>query len=175
MNTASDTGVPATGTWKIDSVHSSATFRIVHHKIATFRGHFHDVEGALVNGVLTGSVRTESIDVGSVAMFKEHMLGPDWFDNANHPMLSFTSTELHAHGDHLHAAGELTIRGVTKPVDISGAVYGPTAVANHDGSSSDRLGLDLAAQINRKDFGVSGNGGVEDEVVLEISLELVAE
>jgi polyisoprenoid-binding protein YceI len=64
---------------------------------------------------------------------------------------------------------------VTKPVDISGAVYGPTAVANHDGSSSDRLGLDLAAQINRKDFGVSGNGGVEDEVVLEISLELVAE
>jgi hypothetical protein len=76
MNTASDTGVPATGTWKIDSVHSSATFRIVHHKIATFRGHFHDVEGALVNGVLTGSVRTESNDVGSVAMFKEHMLGP---------------------------------------------------------------------------------------------------
>ena len=175
MSTTVPASIPSTGTWKIDSVHSSATFTVSHHVVATFRGHFHEVSGALENGVLTGSVQTDSIDLGTLPMFKEHLLGADWFDIENHKTVSFSSTDLHAHGDQLHAAGELTIKGVTKPVEISGSVRGPVPVPNHDGSSSDRLGLDLTTTINRRDFDVSGEGGAANEVTIDVSLELVAE
>ncbi|MGA2014057.1 MAG: YceI family protein [Solirubrobacteraceae bacterium] len=167
--------IPVTGTWKIDSVHSSATFTVGHHRVATFRGHFHEVSGALENGVLSGSLHAESIDVGPLPMFREHLLGADWFDIENHQTLSFSSTDLHAHGDHLHAAGELTIKGVTKPVEISGNVRGPVAVPNRDGSSSDRLGVDLTTTVNRREFGLTGEGGAADAVTIEVSLELVAQ
>jgi polyisoprenoid-binding protein YceI len=167
--------IPSTGTWQIDSVHSSVTFTVAHHGVATFRGHFHEVSGALEDGVLSGTVQTDSIDLGTLPMFKEHLLGADWFDIANHTSLSFSSTDLHAHGDHLHAHGELTIKGVTKPVEISGSVRGPVPVPNHDGSSSDRLGLDLTTTVNRRDFGITGEGGAADAVTIEVSLELVAQ
>ena len=175
MSTTVPASIPSTGTWKIDSVHSSATFTVSHHVVATFRGHFHEVSGALENGVLTGSVQTDSIDLGTLPMFKEHLLGADWFDIENHKTVSFSSTDLHAHGDQLHAAGELTIKGVTKPVEISGSVRGPVPVPNHDGSSSDRLGLDLTTTINRREFGITGEGGAADDVTIEVSLELVAQ
>jgi polyisoprenoid-binding protein YceI len=175
LSTTVPASIPSTGTWKIDSVHSSATFTVGHHVVATFRGHFHEVSGALENGVLSGSVQTDSIDLGTLPVFKEHLLGADWFDIANHTTVEFRSTDLHAHGDHLHAAGELTIKGVTKPVEISGSVRGPVPVPNHDGSSSDRLGLDLITTINRREFGIVGDGGAADEVTIEVSLELVAE
>jgi polyisoprenoid-binding protein YceI len=175
MSTLPSPSIPTTGTWAIDSVHSSATFTVAHHVIATFRGHFHDISGELVDGVLSGSVQTDSIDLGSVALFKEHLLGADWFDIANHPSLSFRSTDLHAHGDHIHAVGELTIKGVTKPVAIAGSVRGPVPVPNHDGSSSDRLGIDLTTTVNRQEFGITGGGGASDEVTIEVSLELVAQ
>lgn len=175
MSTSIPATIPTTGTWKIDSIHSSATFTVKHHVIATFRGHFHDVSGELVDGVLTGSVKTDSIDVGSLPMFKDHMLGADWFDGANFADLSFQSTDLHAHDDHLHATGELTIKGVTKPVEIGGSVSGPVSVPGADGSAADRVGIDLIAQINRRDFGITGEGGAADDVIIEVSLELVAQ
>jgi polyisoprenoid-binding protein YceI len=175
LSTTIPASVPSTGTWKIDSVHSSVTFTVPHHVISTFRGHFHDVSGSLENGVLSGSVATDSIDLGTLPLFKEHLLGPDWFDGASHATLSFTSSDLHAHDDHLHGAGELTIKGVTKPVALSGVVRGPVPIPNHDGSSSDRLGLDLTTAVNRRDFGITGDGGAADEVTIEVSLELVAE
>jgi polyisoprenoid-binding protein YceI len=174
LSATASPSIPSTGIWKIDSVHSSATFTVSHHVVATFRGHFHDVTGALENGVLSGSVQTDSIDLGTIPLFKEHLLGADWFDIENHTTLSFRSTDLHAHGDHLHAHGELTIKGVTKPVEISGSVRGPLSVPNHDGTSSDRLGLDLTTTINRREFGITGHGGAADEVTIEVSLELVA-
>lgn len=175
MSTTVPASIPSTGTWKIDGIHSSATFTVRHHGIATFRGHFHGLDGALENGALSGSVQTDSIDLGTLPMFKEHLLGADWFDVANHATLNFASSDLHAHGDHVHGAGDLTIKGVTKPVELSGSVRGPIPVANQDGSSSDRLGLDLVTTINRRDFGVSGEGGAADDVTIEVSLELVAQ
>ncbi len=175
MSPTSPAGIPATGTWKIDSVHSSATFRVAHHRVATFRGHFHDVRGELLDGVLSGSVESESLDVGTMAVFKEQLLGPEWFDLANHATLSFRSTDLHAHGDHLHGAGELTIRGVTRAVELSGNARGPIAVPSRDGRTADRLGLDLSTTINRREFGLTGDGGAADQVTIDVSLELVAQ
>ncbi len=175
MSTTVPGSVPSTGAWKIDSVHSSASFKVGHHAVATFRGHFHDVSGVLENGVLSGSVQTETIDLGTLPVFKEHLLGGDWFDIENHKTLSFSSADLHAHGDQLHATGELTIKGVTKSVEISGSVRGPVPVPNHDGSSSERLGLDLTTTVNRREFGLTGEGGADDDVTIEVSLELVAQ
>ena len=175
MSTTVRATIPSTGTWKIDSVHSSATFKVSHHVVATFKGHFHEVSGALQNGFLSGSVHTETIDLGTLPVFTEHLLGSDWFDIENHKTLSFSSIDLHAHGDHLHAAGDLTIKGVTKPVEISGSIRGPVPVLNHDGTTSDRLGLDLTTTINRREFGITGEGGAADDVTIEVSLELVAQ
>jgi polyisoprenoid-binding protein YceI len=167
--------IPSTGTWKIDSIHSSASFKVTRFRVATFRGHFHDLTGTLEEGTLTGSVQTETIDLGTFPVFKEHMLGADWFDVENHKELSFSSTDLHAHGDQVHATGELTIKGVTRPVEISGTVRGPVAIPNRDGTSSDRLGLDLTTAVNRRDFGLTGEGAADDDVIIEVSLELVSQ
>ena len=73
LSTTVPTSIPSTGTWKIDSVHSSATFKVIHHVVATFRGHFHEVSGALEDGVLSGSVQTDSIDLGTLPLLKEHL------------------------------------------------------------------------------------------------------
>jgi polyisoprenoid-binding protein YceI len=172
MSTTTPT-IPTTGTWTIDGIHSTATFTVRHNKVATFRGHFHGISGALEDGVLSGEVQVENIDVGLLPMFKDHMLSADWFDVENHPTLSFKSTDLHAHDDHLHATGEITIKGVTKPVEIGGSVTGPESVSTPDGKTANRVGIDLVTQVSRKDFGVTGQGGAEDLVTIEVSLELV--
>jgi polyisoprenoid-binding protein YceI len=164
--------VPTTGTWQIDTIHSTATFSVKHLKVATFRGHFHEVTGALVDGELSGSVQTENIDVGRLPMFKEHLMATDWFDVANFPTLSFRSTDFHAHDGQLHAAGELTIKGVSKPVDITGTVTGPLEVTGPDGTQHHRLGLDLSTTVNRKDFNIVGEGGPHDDVTIDVSLAL---
>jgi polyisoprenoid-binding protein YceI len=173
LSTTTPASVPTTGTWSIDTVHSTVSFKVKHNVIATFRGHFHEVTGALVDGVLTGEVQVENIDLGTIPLFKEHLLAPDWFDGTNYPTLSFKSTDLHAHDAHLHATGELTIKGVTKPVEIAGTVSGPLSVKAANGSTADRLGLDLTTVVNRNDFNVGVYVG--DDVTIEVSLELVAE
>jgi polyisoprenoid-binding protein YceI len=174
VSTTVPTEVPTTGTWDIDSIHSTVTFSVKHHVIATFRGHFHEVTGALVDGVLSGSVKSDNLDVGTLPMFKDHLSAPDWFDIANFPTLSFTSTDLHAHDGHLHAAGELTLKGITKPIAVTGTVTGPLEVTVADGSQQQRLGLDLSTTINRKEFGIVGEGGAADNVTIDVSLELSA-
>lgn len=172
MSTTVPAEVPTTGTWQIDTIHSTATFSVKHLMVATFRGHFHEVTGALVDGELSGSVQTENIDVGRLPMFKDHLLATDWFDVANYPTLSFRSTDFHAHDGNLHATGELTIKGVTKPVEISGKVTGPLEVTGADGSPQQRLGLDLVTTINRKEFNIVGEGGAHDDVTIDVSLAL---
>ncbi len=175
MSITVPTDVPTTGTWRIDTVHSTATFTVTHHVVATFRGHFHDLSGQLDNGVLTGEVQVEKLDIGSLPMFKEHLLGADWFDVTNYPTLSFRSTDLHAHDGHLHAAGELTLKGVTKPVSITGSVRGPVSITGPDGNPADRLGIDLSTTVNRREFNIIGEGGAADDVTIDVSLELVAQ
>jgi polyisoprenoid-binding protein YceI len=172
MSTTVPAEIPTTGTWRIDTVHSTATFSVKHLKVATFRGHFHEVSGALVDGELSGTVETQHIDVGMLAMFKEHLLGADWFDAEKYPTLSFKSTDLHAHDGHLHAAGELTIKGVTKPVDITGTVVGPLEVIGARGPHQ-RLGLNLSTTVNRREFNLVGEGGAHDEVTIDVSLALI--
>lgn len=166
--------LPTTGTWRIDTVHSYASFKVTHHMVATFRGGFYGLTGAFEDGALAGAVPVENIELRGVDAFKEHLLGPDWFEAVSHPELRFRSTELNVAADgSLRARGELTIRGVTKPVDITGFVRGPAKITRHDGSTSERLGIDLTTTLDRRDFGLEASGGAGWIVTLEVALEHV--
>jgi polyisoprenoid-binding protein YceI len=165
--------LPTTGSWKIDPTHSTATFTLIHNVVATFRAGFHDVSGTLIDGVLSGSVPVENLELGGPAAFREHVLGEGFLDAASHPTLEFRSHDIHAHGDgHVHASGELTIRGVTLPIAAEGHVRGPLEVTLVDGSTGERLGLTLSTTVDRRDFGLNIFAGADWHVTIEVELEL---
>jgi polyisoprenoid-binding protein YceI len=182
MSATLPAALPTTGTWSVDPIHSSVRFSITHHAIATFRAGFDDVSGAFDadSGVLSGSVPVDNIDLQGVAKFKSDLLAERFFDADTHPALSFVSTELIADADgSVRLAGELTIKGITKPISAVGHVGGPITVTHHDGRESDRLGIDLSAVIDRRDFGMTHNNEYAEGVVnlgwdvaIEVALEL---
>lgn len=174
MSTIEQTAVP-TGTWTLDPVHSRAAFGVKHSGIATFRGHFTELDAEFRDGVLTGSVAVDSVDT-AVAQLKGHLLSPDFFDAEQHPRITFRADELALDGERLTVRGELTMRGVTKPLEATGALAGPANYLDN----SERISIALETVVNRHDFGVSWNadlpgGGkaVGDDVTLTVDLQLV--
>lgn len=145
------TGLP-TGTWALDPVHSEVAFEVVHSGVLVFRGSFRGIQATLEDGNLRGSAEVESIDVGDETL-KGHLLAPDFFDAERHPTIEFASAAAAHEGDELRIDGELTLRGVTKPVELRGRIAGPTM----DPFERTRLGIDLEATIDRTEFGVSWN------------------
>jgi polyisoprenoid-binding protein YceI len=181
MSSLTTQTIPATGLWTIDSAHSAVRFSVRHHAIATFRGGFSAVSGSYDAdaGSLAGEVRVDHAELPGLDRLKAHFLTPDFFDADRHPTLAFESHAVESDGDLFSADGELTIRGVTKPVTIVGRVRGPIAVRHNDGHVSERLGIDLATTIDRRDYGVEFNrdlgGGILSigwDVAIEVALEL---
>jgi polyisoprenoid-binding protein YceI len=172
MSATTPTSVPTTGNWQIDDVHSTVTFTLTHNVVATFRGGFHGVTGSLEDGVLSGSVPVGNLDIPGPAVFKEHLLGEGFLDAASHATLDFHSTDIHAHDDgHVHASGELTIKGVTKPITAEGAARGPLEVTLADGSTGERLGINLTTTVDRRDYGLAIFAGADWEVTIEVDLQ----
>jgi len=172
---ATRTGLPA-GTWHVDPVHSSVGFSVKHMVVANFRGGFGTFEVTLDEQGLRGSADVASIDV-SEENLNGHLLSPDFFDAERHPQLSFTSKTIGVDDDKLTIDGELTVKGVTKPVTITGTVSGP---ATHAFDGSSRLGLELETTIDRTAYGLNWNaplptGGfaVGNDVKIRAELELV--
>ncbi len=173
MSTIEQTTVPS-GTWTIDPVHSKAGFSVKYSGVATFRGHFADVSAELRDGTLTGAVEVASVEV-PVAQLKGHLQAPDFFDAEAHPQITFSASDLAVEGERLTVRGELTIKGVTKPLAATGTFGGPyTGMAG-----TDAVALSLETVINRHDFGVSWNadlptGGkaLADDVTLTVDLVL---
>jgi polyisoprenoid-binding protein YceI len=160
------------GSWNFAAVHSSADFA-VKYLVAQFRGSFEELDAKLENGVLTGSAKVASIRVKDENLVG-HLMAPDFFDAEQFPEISFTSTILDITGEELTLDGELTLKGVTKPVKATGKVQGPT----EDFMGNTRLGFTLETTVDRTDFGVSWNadlpkGGkaLGDEVTLTVELE----
>jgi polyisoprenoid-binding protein YceI len=182
MSVTLPAALPTTGTWSVDPIHSTARFSITHHAIATFRAGFDNISGAFnaESGVLSGSVPVDNIDLQGVVPFKEHMLADRFFDGANHPELSFHSTTLVADADgSVQLDGEITIKGVTKPISATGQVRGPVSVKHNDGHESERLAIDLSTVIDRRDFGMTHNNELAEgvfnlgwDVTIEVALEL---
>jgi polyisoprenoid-binding protein YceI len=171
-----------TGAWKIDTIHSHVGFSVKHMVVATFRGHFDSYRGEL-DATDAGLQLKGSVDVDSLVVKDENLAGhlkaPDFFDSADYPQISFSSSsvEIGANGE-LTVAGELTIKGNTHPVTARGAIVGPHEnIAGKEG-----LGVELEAVVDRTQFGLNWNaplpkGGfaLENDVKLEVSLELVKE
>jgi polyisoprenoid-binding protein YceI len=119
------TAVP-TGTWSIDPSHSSVEFQVRHLGIATVKGRAPVVHGTIEGGESPSIEGT--VDVTSFTTFDEtrdgHLQSPDFFDGERYPELRFESTKVDVRGEELLVTGDLTIKGVTKPVELRGSFAG---------------------------------------------------
>jgi polyisoprenoid-binding protein YceI len=175
----STTATPTlTGTWQLDPVHSSVEFEVA-YLAGTFKGEFRDIAAQLtVEGErarLEGSANVASIDVKDEDL-TAHLLSPEFFDVAMHPELHFTAEDIDLGGNMVSARGEITIKGVTRPVEVAGTVTAPLA----DPYGGERIGVRVSAVVDRTDFGVnwnnalpSGEPALANEVRIVTDLQLV--
>jgi polyisoprenoid-binding protein YceI len=172
--------VPA-GTYAVDPVHSTIDFAVLHNGVSTFRSGFRSYEAKLTGGEeprLEGSVEVASVDV-SEEMLRGHLLSPEFFDAERYPRLRFDSTALEVAEDGaLRIRGELAIRGQTHEVEATGRF----AELGADLAGAARVGLSLAAKVDRRSFGLdwqaelpSGGEVLDYEVAITVELELVRE
>jgi polyisoprenoid-binding protein YceI len=154
--TTSTSRIPA-GTYTIDPTHSNVGFEIKHMGIATVRGTFRTFEGTVDAAGeaprLEGTVQVASIDTGEENR-DGHLQAPDMFDAAQHPEITFhsTATELGEDGA-ITLRGEITIKGVTKPIELTGEV----AEGGEDPWGNERIGFEVAGKIDRRDFDLKWN------------------
>jgi polyisoprenoid-binding protein YceI len=169
-----------TGVYNVDPTHSNVGFEVRHMGIATVRGKFATFEGKIdASGdspVLEGRVDVSTIDTGDENR-DGHLKGAEFFDAEQHPQISFhgTTTEAGADG-RVTLKGEITIKGVTKPIELTGEL----AENGEDPWGNQRIGLELTAVIDRRDFDLSwnqtlpnGNLLVANEVKLLVSVSAV--
>ena len=170
------------GTWKVDPSHSEVGFVVRHLMVSKVKGRFTDVSGTITvaEDVLQSSVvataRTASIDTRDENR-DAHLRSADFFDADNNPEITFRSTALRAKGSDFEMDGELTIKGVTKPVTFSLEFNGATANPLAAGAAT--AGFSAETEINRKDFGLEWNVALESGGVLvgekiKITLEIEA-
>ena len=170
----------AADAWKIDGSHTQAGFSVKHFMISTVRGDFDKTEGKVMldEADITRSSVEATIDMASVSTRDEkrdtHLKGADFFDVAKFPTLTFKSTKVEKAGDGLKVTGDLTMKGVTKPVVLD--VTGPTKEMK-DPWGNTRRGVSATGKLNRKDFGVSygPDAVVSDMVTITIEAELIKE
>ena len=145
------------GAWAADPVHSNVSFEIGYSGVNTFRGGFTDFQAILSGGetpALEGSAKVASVDVKDEQL-NGHLQAPDFFDAERYPEISFRATELRRLDDNrVEGSGELTIKGVTQPVALSGKI---AAAPQTDPFGRERLGLSLETAIDRTQYGVSWN------------------
>jgi polyisoprenoid-binding protein YceI len=170
-----ETLAPA-GTWVADPVHSNVSFEVGYAGVNAFRGGFRDFTATLSGDTLEGSATVASVDVKDEQL-NGHLQTPDFFDSARYPEITFKATELTRTGSEVRAKGELTIKGVTRPIELTGTVADAPAT---DPFGRERLGLRLETTVDRNDYGVSWNapnqsGGnyLADDVKLIAELALV--
>jgi len=172
--------VPA-GTYNVDPVHSTIDFAVVHNGVSTFRSGFRAYGAKLTGGEeprLEGTVEVASVDI-SEEMLKGHLLSPEFFDAERYSRLKFESTAFEVAEDGaLTLRGELEIRGQTHAVEATGRF----AELGADLAGAARVGLSLAAKVDRRSFGLdwqaelpSGGEVLDYEVALAVELELVRE
>jgi polyisoprenoid-binding protein YceI len=170
--------------WEIDPAHSSAQFKARHLMVSSVRGELGPVAGEVYidEADLTQSRASATIDARGLdskfAQRDEHLRSADFLDVQNHPFVSFRSTRVVPGGDGgLQLIGDLTIRGVTRPVTLDVDPL-PPAVADPWGNT--KRGATARTHFDRKDWGLTWNVALEaggllvgDRVDVEIELELV--
>ena len=149
--------------WVLDPMHSEVQFKVKHLVISTVTGSFKNFEGSLEteNDDFTGANINFSLDVDSIDTNQDqrdgHLKSPEFFDAEKYPKISFKSTSFTKDGDDYKLVGDLTIKGITKPV---------TLAVEHGGTAGDfygntKAGFEVTGKINRKDFGLTWDGVTE--------------
>jgi polyisoprenoid-binding protein YceI len=156
----------SSGSWSVDPAHSTIEFRVKHMVIQTVRGRFRDFDGAIVAGEepsVSGSIRVASLDTLNEER-DAHLRSPDFFDAERYPEISFHAGAMQFNGDDAGFAlpGELTIKGVTRPIALNGEVRGTVV----DMEGSERIALALHGQLDRSDYGLVWNRMLETGGVL---------
>jgi polyisoprenoid-binding protein YceI len=181
MSTTQTTSIPGyvAGTWAIDPVHSEVGFTVRHMMVSKVRGRFTRFDGQFVTGAdplessVTATIELSSIDTGN-ADRDDHIRSADFFEVDAHQVMTYRSTGVRPAGDGYVLDGELTLKGVTKPVslDLELGGFGP------DPFGGIRAGFTATGEIKRSDFGVDFNavletGGVVvgDKVTLLLEIE----
>ncbi len=171
---------PTASVWNIDKGHSSVTFQI-RHFVSKVRGTFGDFKGTITaaedtwqDADVNVEIATSSIDTNNEGRDRD-LRSANFFSVDSFPTITFRTTRIERKGESAKLYGELTMRGVTKPVVLEGTFNGIQRSAR-----GDRVGFDASTTINRLDWGVTWNraaegGGVMlgDDVKIEINVEAV--
>jgi polyisoprenoid-binding protein YceI len=173
------TATTLAGSYLADPVHSSFGFSVRYQGVSLFKGTLDEVDAKLVDGRLEGGAKAESISIRTPEQFRAHVLSPEFFDAADHPEVTFASSDLDLREDGtVTVQGELTIKGITRPVEATGTWIAPAA----DAFGSTRGHLNLEAQIDRTEFDMnwnaplpSGGKALANEVTLTVELSLLAQ
>lgn len=175
-----DTTTPIpVGKWKLDPVHSSVTFTVRHLMVSKVRGSFKSYSADIVTAENPLESRVDAtVDMASVDTGDEtrdaHLRTNDFFDIEHHPTMTFVSSAIAGSGSDFKLHGDLTIRGVTKPVTFDLEFGG----VGTDPWGNTRTGFTATSTISRKDFGVEWNAPLEtggvvvgDKVTIELDIE----
>jgi polyisoprenoid-binding protein YceI len=181
MSVTTTRTVLPTGTWTVDPAHSNVEFSAKHLGIATVRGSFNEFEGSFEVGEdgsarARGTVQVASIDTNEDQR-DTHLRSEDFFHAEVHPELSFESTEIRPLDEHAFLIhGELTMRGVTRPVVLEAELQGTEI----DPWGNERVALEARGQLNRRDWGMtfnqalgSGNMLVSDKIRLMLDISAI--
>ncbi len=169
------------GVWTVDPSHSTVGFTARHLMITKVRGHFTDFDGVVTIGedplasTVVANVRLDSVDTGS-AERDAHLRTADFFDVEQHPEMTLRSTGITERGDDHVLAADLTIAGVTRPVEFALEFDGVT----QDPFGNTKAGFEASTEINRSDWGLSFNmaletGGVlvSEKIRIDLDIQLV--
>ena len=170
------------GVWTLDMSHSEVGFSVRHAGISKVRGQFTDAAATLdlaedvTGSKVNATIKTASFDSGDVNR-DGHVRGEDFFDVEKFPEISFVSNTIVPKGDAYELQGDLTIKGVTRPVALETEFNGVAV----DPFGNTRAGLSAETTISRKDFGLTWNavleaGGVlvSDKVAVNLELAFIA-
>jgi polyisoprenoid-binding protein YceI len=169
------------GTWDIDAAHSTVGFSVRHMMVSKVRGYFREFTGELVtaenpaDSTVTATIELTSIDTRQEQR-DAHIRSADFFDVDNHPQMTFRSTSVRTDGADWFVEGDLTLKGITRPVTLALELNGFGA----DAYGGYRAGFSAKTEINRNEFGVDikmpmDGGGVVvgDKVTVELEIEAV--
>lgn len=167
--------------WKVDPMHSEVQFKVKHLVISTVTGTFNKFDASLEAGEndFDAAKASFSLDVDSivtnVADRDAHLKSDDFFNADKYPKLTFEGTLKKISGDHYKLSGPLTIRDITKDVELN-VEFGGSMV---DGYGQTKAGFEITGKVNRKEFGlkwdmVTEAGGVVvgDEVKLNLNIQM---
>lgn len=168
--------------WNVDPEHSTIEFRVVHMLVSKTTGHFTEYQGfidmdaeAETVKAIEAAIKTASVNTNH-AKRDAHLRNADFFDVEKYPTMTYRMKQYQKTADGYQAVGELTLRGVTKDITLTG---------NFNGVAKDpwgnlRAGFNAEGKLNRKDFGMvwskTLDGGglvVGDEVLIKLDIECI--